>query len=563
MPGILDFMNDPENALGFALLAAGGPTTDPNRSGFGQRIAGAVAQAQAQRSALEEAALKRQFTQSQIAENQSQADYRKQQLAQAQAQMALDAAFFGQNPAASAGGVVMPGVNGAPSGQAPSPTTAAAMPVPGVGGTAAPGAFTAQAISERFGIPLEAVIADRRFNGGKKIAELISDRSKPNWVNIGGNLVNTNAPGFQGGLQDQVSVSNDGKATVIRANGGDPVVGAPRGALETFGAYEDIKNRTNATYSPGRPVIGPGGRMYGRSQLDEINEGSTPPAPRANLLAKVPGMAGRAGPTNAAERGMAADVAQVAIDPVREIAEIRTMLDTPGMIRDKGDRAQAEAQLRRLEAANPAAAPKALIGNFGAGGGRGMVNPAAAEPAASGGVEFSPREKAEQAAEAELLKGRAGEQLKRESASSATQRQFSQMSAAAKMASDLLDQGPTGSGVGALVDKAGSFVGQPVKGQSQAAGLKAVGGWLVANVPRMEGPQSDRDVANYSVMAGQVGDETLPPSVRKEALKTVMALQEKYKDLNGGAAPAGVSNPAPNTTPGGFVMPSGWSVRQK
>jgi hypothetical protein len=57
---------------------------------------------------------------------------------------------------------------------------------------------------------------------------------------------------------------------------------------------------------------------------------------------------------------------------------------------------------------------------------------------------------------------------------------------------------------------------------------------MVANVPRMEGPQSDFDVENYKTMAGKVGNNTIPVAERKAALNTLIGLQEKYKALNQG-----------------------------
>jgi hypothetical protein len=102
----------------------------------------------------------------------------------------------------------------------------------------------------------------------------------------------------------------------------------------------------------------------------------------------------------------------------------------------------------------------------------------------------------------------------------------------AKQAENLLGKGPTGSGIGAAVDAAGRAFGYSPNSAQVAGQLEGVSGWLVANVPRMEGPQSNFDVANYQTMAGKVGDRTVPIPERKAALKEVMRLQEKYKELN-------------------------------
>lgn len=88
---------------------------------------------------------------------------------------------------------------------------------------------------------------------------------------------------------------------------------------------------------------------------------------------------------------------------------------------------------------------------------------------------------------------------------------------------------PTGSGVGTAVDYVGSLVGVSPSGAREADQLRAVSGALVSKMPRMEGPQSDKDVALYKEAAGRVGDSTLPVERRKAALETVKALWSKYE----------------------------------
>lgn len=58
--------------------------------------------------------------------------------------------------------------------------------------------------------------------------------------------------------------------------------------------------------------------------------------------------------------------------------------------------------------------------------------------------------------------------------------------------------------------------------------LKLLSGWLVANVPRMEGPQSNFDVQNYKTMAADLGNTLKPVGDRLAALQGLRALQEKY-----------------------------------
>jgi hypothetical protein len=99
-------------------------------------------------------------------------------------------------------------------------------------------------------------------------------------------------------------------------------------------------------------------------------------------------------------------------------------------------------------------------------------------------------------------------------------------------AESLLDAGPTQSGIGAARDFAGRIVGYSPPSAQVASQLETLSGWLVANVPRMEGPQSNFDVKLYQEMAGKVGDRTVPAVERQAALRTLKRLQEKYRQQN-------------------------------
>jgi hypothetical protein len=96
-----------------------------------------------------------------------------------------------------------------------------------------------------------------------------------------------------------------------------------------------------------------------------------------------------------------------------------------------------------------------------------------------------------------------------------------------------------------LSDASSGYIGTGIATVKGAAGisdkstqanrkLKLIGGWMVSNVPRMEGPQSDFDVKNYREMAATVGDSTIPIKDRMAALDTLQQLQSKYV----GTAPA-------------------------
>lgn len=106
-----------------------------------------------------------------------------------------------------------------------------------------------------------------------------------------------------------------------------------------------------------------------------------------------------------------------------------------------------------------------------------------------------------------------------------------QLSTAIGEAEKLLPKA-TGSYLGAATDIAGRVVGVTTESSQAAAKLDTLAGWLTANVPRMEGPQSDRDVQAYQTMAAKVGDRTSPVAERQAALSVLKNLQSKYSDLN-------------------------------
>lgn len=122
-------------------------------------------------------------------------------------------------------------------------------------------------------------------------------------------------------------------------------------------------------------------------------------------------------------------------------------------------------------------------------------------------------------------------------------RLYEQLTAAIPMARDLL-KSATGSGAGAAADKVMAFFGKSTKGAEAAQALDTLGGWMVANVPRMEGPQSNIDLLNYQTMAGRVADRTLPNESRLQALDVLETLQKKYASI-GGVVTASGSPEAP------------------
>ena len=128
-----------------------------------------------------------------------------------------------------------------------------------------------------------------------------------------------------------------------------------------------------------------------------------------------------------------------------------------------------------------------------------------------------------------------------------------------QQAEQILSSGKaTGSGIGSLLDTGASWFGVSTEGAQSTAQLSTVAGQLVAQMPRMEGPQSDADVKMYKQMAGELNNASLPVATRMAALRQMQALNEKY--LNNGtggypaasAPPAGIAAPK---TPSGKARP--------
>lgn len=107
----------------------------------------------------------------------------------------------------------------------------------------------------------------------------------------------------------------------------------------------------------------------------------------------------------------------------------------------------------------------------------------------------------------------------------------------------------TGSYLGAGADLLANTVGISTEGAKATAQLKTLSGQMVAAMPKMSGPQSDKDVAMYKDMAGNLSDPTIPIETRLAALDTIEKLNEKYKVLNSGGIPATIAKPSSGGKP--------------
>lgn len=122
-------------------------------------------------------------------------------------------------------------------------------------------------------------------------------------------------------------------------------------------------------------------------------------------------------------------------------------------------------------------------------------------------------------------------------------------------AEPLIDKS-TASYTGAAADQAARAFGFGTPGANAAAQLKALEGALISKMPKMSGPQSDKDVLLYKQMAGQIGDPTIPASTRKAAVSVIRSLNERYA----GVAPESTWTP---NTKSSAITQGGWSATLK
>lgn len=143
----------------------------------------------------------------------------------------------------------------------------------------------------------------------------------------------------------------------------------------------------------------------------------------------------------------------------------------------------------------------------------------------------------------------------------------------ANTALDLLDQAEgllpaaTGSLAGAAYDRGAATFGRSTPGAQATAALKAIAGQLTSKMPRMEGPQSDKDVQLYKEMAGDLANDTLPVATRQAALRQIRGLQQKYAgSVRTSDAPRQIQSADEyNALPSGalFIAPDGTQRRKR
>lgn len=350
------------------------------------------------------------------------------------------------------------------------------------GGTATSAAEGQQASQPRPGGPLanldrSAVQMDYLLNKGKNLPEWLFKRNTPDIQVAGGYAYDKNR--VEPGFMPSVTTSASGQTTVAVPNAqGGVSVQAPTGALDTYSAYRAADERAKAQTDLVQVPMASGQVRY---------------MPRSEAIAATSGNAGlnRSYPT---------------LGNANITDEVR------GLIEADAARNGIQAPTIRMNTAVPGQ-------TLGLAGAQVGVAPSKAEEAAA-------TRAANAAVDVDVAK-------------QANIKKATDFLRIADQAEKLLKSGPTQSGIGSAADWAGSMVGYTTKGAEAAQSLKAIGGWLVANVPRMEGPQSNFDVANYQVMAADVANDQLPVARRMAALKEIKSMMNSVIEGPSDMRPSG------------------------
>ena len=330
-------------------------------------------------------------------------------------------------------------------------------------------------LARSLGIPEQAIQADMAFNGGKGIAAMIEKNGGRDMQVTNGYAYDRNRLGA--GFMPSLTTSQDGKTSMTRIGpDGMPIISAPQGALETFNNYQSAQ----ANYKPIK-VYNPG---TGREEY--TSEGAV-----------VRGAGGGGGQQDIRSSAYAGGSRASANQESIQILQME--MQQPGRTQAEKDAISREIARLQFMPKGQAAAPSS--GNYAAG-------PSAAEAVAN----EANRARAVDTSKADVV---------RDSAVIADQKSARKFLSILDQVDEVFKMKPTDSGLGSIRDSAMGFFGGSTKAGEAAQRLKALGGWLTANVPRMEGPQSNFDVANYQLMEADVANDKLPLERRLAAAQTI------------------------------------------
>lgn len=217
-------------------------------------------------------------------ERQENLDYKnlqmealKQQTAANRRKEAIIAEMMGGDKAAAPAapvGVTNPGLPAA-NVQSPIFTDAensrrAALPVPDAPAAASVSAKPSGILSSLTPDKLAAL----KMGAGIDLADIYK-LSQPNWMNVNGNLVNTNRPDFKGGIQAGLHITPEGNAILNDPSGAVRV--AP-GSIDAITQISNAKNASQARYDMIRVPMQNGSEMMMTREQAAQNFGGNPAA---------------------------------------------------------------------------------------------------------------------------------------------------------------------------------------------------------------------------------------------------------------------------------------------
>lgn len=116
-------------------------------------------------------------------------------------------------------------------------------------------------------------------------------------------------------------------------------------------------------------------------------------------------------------------------------------------------------------------------------------------------------------------------------------------------AKNLLEAGPTGGGIGSLVDTGLGAFSISTTGGKLAKQLETASAWMIQNIPKAPGAQSEAELRDYKTAAGLVGDKTVPVPDRLAAVDAVNKFIDLWETRMNNGVTVAPSNPKSDEKP--------------